>query len=84
MVHQVKYQTHPTNPRKDEVRLGHSVGNDNIPRKIPGQYATAPCGLHPQLWHLEGWRAKQPEKGSRYAGSRQRLAVRRLSTAKTS
>src|SRR6266852_1390418 len=55
MVHQVKYQTHPTNPRKDKVKLGHSVGDDDIPRKIPGQYATAPCGLHPQLWHLEGW-----------------------------
>jgi hypothetical protein len=30
MVHQVKYKTHPVNPRKYEVRLGHSVGNDKI------------------------------------------------------
>ena len=41
MAHQVKCQTHPMNPKKYQVRLGHSVGKDkydlvkysgNIPR----------------------------------------------------
>jgi hypothetical protein len=30
MDHEVKYQTHPMNPRKDDVRLGHIVGSDKI------------------------------------------------------